>query len=37
VGITLEEEIRQRIAKGNKAFYTNKVFFKVIWCAGNAN
>ena len=25
---TLEEEITERIAKGNKAFYTNKVLFK---------
>jgi len=25
---TLEEEIRERIAKGNKAFYANKVLFK---------
>jgi len=25
---TLEEEIRERIAKGNKAFYVNKVLFK---------
>jgi len=25
---TLEEEIRERIAKGNKAFYANKTFFK---------
>ena len=24
----LEEEIRERIAKGNKAFYTNKALFK---------
>jgi len=26
--ITLEEEIRVRIAKGNKAFYANRVLFK---------
>ena len=26
--ITLEEEIRERIAKGNKAFYANKMLFK---------
>ena len=25
---TLEEEIRERIAKGNKAFYANKTLFK---------
>jgi len=25
---TLEEEIRERIAKGNKAFYSNKTLFK---------
>jgi len=25
---TLEEEIRERIVKGNKAFYANRVFFK---------
>jgi hypothetical protein len=25
---TLEEEIRERISKGNKAFYANKVLFK---------
>jgi len=25
---TLEEEIKERIAKGNKAFCANKVFFK---------
>jgi len=25
---TLEEEIRERIAKGNKAFYANKILFK---------
>jgi hypothetical protein len=28
VNNTLEEEIRERIAKGNKAFYTNKTLFK---------
>jgi len=27
----LEEEIRERIAKGNKAFYANKSFLKVTW------
>jgi len=26
---TLEEEIRERIAKGNKAFCTNKALFKI--------
>jgi len=26
----LEEEIRDRIVKGNKAFYANKSFLKVI-------
>jgi hypothetical protein len=26
---TLEEEIRERIAKGNKAFYANKTLLKV--------
>jgi hypothetical protein len=25
---TLEEEVRERIAKGNKAFYANKILFK---------
>jgi len=25
---TLEEEIRERIVKGNKAFYANKTFFE---------
>ena len=25
---TLEEEIRERIAKGNKAFYANKTLFE---------
>jgi hypothetical protein len=25
---TLEEEIRERIAKGNKAFYANRTLFK---------
>jgi hypothetical protein len=25
---TLEEEIRERIAKGNRAFYANKTLFK---------
>jgi hypothetical protein len=25
---TLEEEIRERISKGNKAFYANKTLFK---------
>ena len=34
---TLEEEIRERTAKGNKAFYTNKTLFKTIWCPGNPN
>ena len=33
---SLEEEIRERIAKGNKEFYANKTFFfKVSWCPGN--
>jgi hypothetical protein len=31
---TLEEEIRERIAKGNKAFYANKMLFKGNWCPG---
>ena len=34
---TLEEESREGIAKGNKAFYANKTFFKVTWCPGNPN
>jgi hypothetical protein len=29
---TLEEEIRERISKGNKAFYANKTILKAIWC-----
>ena len=33
---TVEEEIRERIGKGNKAFYA-KCFLKVIWCPGNIN
>jgi len=28
MGVTLEEEIRERIAKGNKAFCANKALFK---------
>ena len=28
---TLEEEIRERIPKGNKAFYANKTLFKSNW------
>ena len=27
-GVSLEEEIRERITKGNKAFYANKALFK---------
>jgi hypothetical protein len=34
---TLEGEIRERIAKGNKAFYTNKFFLKANWCLKNPN
>jgi len=34
---TLQEEIRERIAKGNKAFYAKKRFLKVIWCPANRN
>jgi len=35
---TLEDEIRERIVKGNKAFYVKKKFFlKVIWCSGYPN
>jgi hypothetical protein len=34
---TLEEEIRERIVKGNKAFYANKTLFKSSWCPGNPN
>jgi len=35
---TLEEgEVRERIVKGNKAFYANKTPFKVIWRPGNPN
>jgi len=34
---TLEEEIRERIAKGNEAFYATKRFLKVIYCPGNPN
>ena len=34
---TSEEEIRERIAMGNKAFYTNKMLFKANWCPGNPN
>ena len=34
---SLEEEIRERIFKGNKAFYANKTLLKVIWCPGNPN
>jgi len=34
---TLEEEIRERIANGNTAFYANKMLFKSTWCQGNPN
>jgi len=34
---TIEEEIRERIARGNKEFYANKLFLKAIWCPGNPN
>ena len=34
---TLEKEIRERIAIGNKAFYANKRFLRVIWCPRNPN
>jgi len=37
MGVTLEEEIRERIAKGNKAFYANKALLILIWCPGNPN
>jgi hypothetical protein len=33
----LEEEIRERIAKGNKAFYGTKLFLQVNWCPENLN
>jgi len=33
---TLEEEIREKISKRNKAFYAKR-FLKVIWCPGNPN
>jgi hypothetical protein len=33
---TLEEEIRERIAKGNKVFYAKKkLFLKATFCPGN--
>ena len=34
---TLEEEITERIVKGNKAFYANKRLLKANWCPGNPN
>jgi len=37
MGITLEEEIREGIAKGNKHSMQTKHFLKIIWCPGNPN
>jgi hypothetical protein len=34
---TLEDEITERIAKGNKAFYANKTLLKAKWCLENLN
>jgi hypothetical protein len=34
---TLEEEIIEKVAKGNKAFYANKTQCKSNWCQGNPN
>jgi hypothetical protein len=34
---TLEEEIRERIAKGNKHSMQIELFLKASWCPGNPN
>jgi hypothetical protein len=34
---TLEEEIRERIFKGNKAFHITRTLLKATWCPENPN